>query len=463
VCTATRALPAYSIAGDRGAPFKLQIDLGEYNMKMIKIALLGTAALAVVSVSARADNLSDLKAQIEALNARVAAVEAAPAVPAGFSLMTMTTAEALVIPGLDVDKNYGKTSTQFGILPTADVADAAPSTVISWSGYVKAAAVYHAYPAGTRQVNVVGTAAAGTVTVTGIFTQTANNVNTFDIQVKSGFAVSGKTDTAVGEVGAKIAVAGNWTKSWTSGNEGYNGDAQATLTTDGVWGYWKMTPELTLGGGYGGSLSGNGYGYDGSCSCNFTGDAAGGYGLPDATQMRLSYASGPLSFAVALEDGGSSSVSGNGFGAAAEVKYSGDTLSGELSAGWQSKNGFGSPLGLADAAEDRWVVDAGLGFSLGDTGKISAAAGIGSGHGPFDDFTKASIFASINLASSAHAELGVSHNWKQGSNNDVTGIGGGLYYDPASQLTIGLEAQYIANEAAGTDETVVDLVSIFRF
>jgi hypothetical protein len=421
-------------------------------MKMIKIALLGTAALAAVSVSARADNLSDLKAQIEALNARVAAVETAPAVPAGFSLMTMTTAEALVIPGLDADKNYGKTSTQFGILPTADVA-AAPSTVISWSGYVKAALVYRGYGSAVTG-SVTGINGAGVVATTNFLKQ-----NTFDVQVKSGFAVSGKTDTAVGEVGAKIAVAGNWTKDWNNDNRvGYNGDAQATLTTDGVWGYWKMTPELTLGGGYGGSLSGNGYGYDGACSCNFTGDGSGGYGLPDVTQMRLSYASGPLAFAVALEDGGSNFVGptySNGFGVAAEMKYSGDTLSGELSAGWQQAVGFG--------AEDRWVVDAGLGFSLGDVGKISAAAGIGSGHAVADDFTKASIFASINLASSAHAELGVSHIWRDGANNDTTGIGGGIYYDPASQLTIGLEAQYNANEAPNTDQTVVDLVSIFRF
>jgi hypothetical protein len=326
--------------------------------------------------------------------------------------------------------------------------------VISWSGYVKAALVYHGYGSG---VSVSALAITGTITSTGLTGSTAR-ASTFDIQVKSGFAVSGKTDTAVGEVGAKIAVAGNWTKDLYSAvpGNGYNGDAQATLTTDGVWGYWKMTPELTLGGGYGGSLSGNGYGYDGACSCNFTGDAAGGYGLPDVTQMRLSYASGPLAFAVAIEDGGSDIVNGSGFGAAAEIKYSGDTLSGELSAGWQSKAGF-------QGGEDRWVVDAGLGFSLGDVGKISAAAGIGSGHGVTDDFTKASIFASINLASSAHAELGISHAWNQVATTDVTGIGGGIYYDPASQLTIGLEAQYKAKAVANTDETIIDLVSIFRF
>jgi hypothetical protein len=40
-------------------------------MKVLKLALIGTAALAALSVTARADSLSDLKAQIEALNGRI--------------------------------------------------------------------------------------------------------------------------------------------------------------------------------------------------------------------------------------------------------------------------------------------------------------------------------------------------------------------------------------------------------
>ena len=54
-------------------------------MKSIKMALLGGAALAVTAAAAQADDLDALKAQIEALNARVAAMEAAPSVPAGYS------------------------------------------------------------------------------------------------------------------------------------------------------------------------------------------------------------------------------------------------------------------------------------------------------------------------------------------------------------------------------------------
>ena len=40
-----------------------------------------------------------------------------------------------------------------------------------------------------------------------------------------------------------------------------------------AWGYWAMTPELTFGGGYAGSLGNIGYGYDGACTCYYTDNA----------------------------------------------------------------------------------------------------------------------------------------------------------------------------------------------
>jgi hypothetical protein len=108
-------------------------------MKVMKLALLGTAALAAVSVSARADDLADLKAQIEALNSRISQLEAAPAVPAGYQLLTVSEAPAIVVPSLDVHKDFGPTATSIGILPTADVP---ASTTIQWSGYARAAIAY---------------------------------------------------------------------------------------------------------------------------------------------------------------------------------------------------------------------------------------------------------------------------------------------------------------------------------
>ena len=108
-------------------------------MKVMKLALLGTAALAAVSVSARADDLADLKAQIEALNSRISQLESAPSVPAGYQLLSVADAPAIVVPSLDVDPAFGPTATTIGILPTADVP---ASTTIQWSGYARAAIAY---------------------------------------------------------------------------------------------------------------------------------------------------------------------------------------------------------------------------------------------------------------------------------------------------------------------------------
>ncbi len=393
-------------------------------MNMIKIALLGTAALAAVSVSARADDLSDLKAQIAALNARVASVEAAPAVPAGFSLMTVGSAPAIQV-GLVNDKGYGATATQIGIMPTAD---APASTVIQWSGFVRAALVYSMF-------------------------ETAGTTDPIDVKARAEIKVVGKTDTAVGEVGATVKLRANW------GATGGLNAGNITVVSPGAWGYWKMTPELTLGGGMDGSLSGNGFGYDGACTCYYTDNANAGYGAPggDPVQMRLSYASGPMSAAIALEDYTNNGLSGNGaLGVAGEVKYSGDTVSGEVSAGYWGNDGSNP--------EAAYVVDAGLSFALGDMAKISASAGIGSRHGANDDFWKANILGSVKLSDAAHAEIGFNHvQFSSSPTAPQNAVLAGVYYDPVSQLTIGLEGEYIMNDGANNDTGTVDLVTVFRF
>ena len=162
-------------------------------MKVMKLALLGTAALAAVSVSARADNLSDLKAQIEALQADVAALQAAPSVPAGYSLLTMSEAPTIVVPGLVIkDKNaVSPTATTIGVLPTADVP---ASTVIQWSGSVRAAIVYDDSDYGPAPT-------AGDPEL---------DDSNLHLKARGRLTVTGTTDTAVGEVGASMSFAGDF-------------------------------------------------------------------------------------------------------------------------------------------------------------------------------------------------------------------------------------------------------------
>ena len=59
--------------------------------KWLRRALLGGAALGVMATGAQADELAALKAQLEALQARVSEIETqpAPALPAGASMLTV--------------------------------------------------------------------------------------------------------------------------------------------------------------------------------------------------------------------------------------------------------------------------------------------------------------------------------------------------------------------------------------
>jgi hypothetical protein len=429
-------------------------------MKVLKLALIGTAALAAVSVTARADDLADLKAQIEALNGRISQLESAPAVPAGYQLMSVSKSDAIVVPSLDIDKGFKQTNvTTIGILPTADVP---ASTNIQWSGYARAAL----FSARVKESYSWLNQPAGTYLDAHNFT-TKNT----SIAARGQLKVVGTTDTAVGEVGAQIQLRGNW-------NTVSGGDPSVIMNE--AWGWWKMTPELTLGGGYTGSLSNIGYGYDGACNCYYTDNAPVALNPGDTAQMRLSYASGPMSFAIALED----SVSGarTDLGVAGELKYSGDSYSGEISGGYWNH---------APGRKSEYQLGVGAGFNIGDMAKLSLAAGLGrTPYGNFSaydrgqaKFWKASALASANLSDSVHAEIAYgyahwtglinTHQAVLGTKANTHAVLAGIYYDPVSQLTIGLEGEWFRTRFSGSIATQsysskvttssVDLVTVFRF
>ena len=395
-------------------------------MNMFKMALLGGAALAVSAAGAQADELTALKAQIESLNARVATMEAAPSVPAGYQLLTIREGSQPVIPGLEVLRKdalaMGDSATVISILPTAD---APAATEITWSGYARAAIAYHD-DGGRGDADL-------------------------DVYARGQIKVTGKTDTAVGEVGATVEFRGNFDGQRIRGDGG-NHD----VYIEQAWGWWAMTPELTLGGGFAGSLGNIGYGYDGACNCYYTDNADVALNPGDTSQMRLTYASGPFTAAIALEDatGGGAGFSGDGSGAddslggAAEIKYAGDMFNGEISGVFRQGAG----------ADDVYAVGAGIGFALGDIANISAGAQMGQ-YNTGEDFWRASVLASVNLSDEVHAEVAFGHT-DDDANTDA--VLAGIYYDPVSQLTIGLEAEYVMPEV-GNDHIYADLVTVFRF
>lgn len=367
-------------------------------MKMIKMALLGGAAIAVTAASAQADDLDALKAQIETLNARVAAMETAPAVPAGYQLIAVSEGDMQSTPGLGFTARelagYGNKSTIISVLPTDD---APAGTTITWSGYARAGVIYANkkvdgkvrlyegdgegnWTAAENPVDLDGNAVANNTDKDDVNFPLVTDIDEddWDVKARGQIRVKASTDTAVGEVGVDVRVRGN-----------FNGNGDADAYMDVAWGYWAMTPELTLGGGYAGSLGNIGYGYDGACTCYYTDNADVGFNPGDTTQMRLSYASGPFSMAVALEDGSlraggdnlgaSDAFNGDQLSAAGEIKYSGDIFSGEISGVWR---GVDEDLYTVDGykfgdtgIDSLWQVGAGVGFGLGDLANLITSLG----------------------------------------------------------------------------------------
>ena len=451
-------------------------------MKFMKLALLGTAALAAVSVTARADDLADLKAQIEALKADVANLQAAPAVPAGYSLMTVGDAAAIVVPTIESNKfEYGATASNIGVLPTADMP---ASTNIQWSGFVRAALVYSDFDASAT------TGSAPTTLTTALDDTDADELH---IKGRAELKVVGTTDTAVGEVGALVKLRGE-----------FDGYAAAGVTMPEAWGWWKMTPELTLGAGYTGSLATINHAADNMTAMYGGGLTQGTYGFGDNSQFRLSYASGPISAAVSLNHYGeemhflttTTGVADNDddMGAEAEIKYSGDTFSVELAGGVADDNwkaGIGATANLSDMFSLQLSAQMGENndyvWQKGAMPLVTSNGGSGASTVATDgsaDYWVVSALVVAALSDSISAELGASYAEADGHDNinsagagafnydgEYMGVAAGLYYTPVSQLTIGLEGSYnTMEESESTTPTSVEVdtvkaafVTVFRF
>src|SRR5436190_6843029 len=84
-----------------------------------------------------------------------------------------------------------------------------------------------------------------------------------DIYARGQLKVVGKTDTAVGEVGVQVRMRADFdgkpgayysnTYSYGYYNQSDSSHGNEVYMKE-AWGWWAMTPELTLGGGYTGSL-----------------------------------------------------------------------------------------------------------------------------------------------------------------------------------------------------------------
>jgi len=434
-------------------------------MKMMKWALLGGAAFAVMSTSAQADELTALKAQLETLQARVSQLEAQPAasMPSGFSLLSIRDgSNGTVVAERQSDRTDPNSGITLSVLPAADVA---PTAEISVSGEIRTLLVYNDRGFFDGNDFLDGD------------TDGDGNGH-LDVQVRGRLVVNGKVDTAVGEVGAHIRLQG--------GNPFDNHDAGDLAHMNQAYGWWKFAPNWQLIAGYWDTTAAIQAGVD----WDFT-LGTGGPSDKNTEQMRLVYGTdGPFSLAIALEDTDDAFTAIGDGGSCIDVVDTGEDdvavigdcedISSETDRGqWPAVAGYimynndNLMFQVAGVYQDDqfgdeqdWGVGAGARIGLGDMFTVTAAAVFAKGYngwtnnlavGEDDEFWAASVGLIFNLAEATRVELGGGYEHVNAEHDRLAALDGfsgqpfdqrlwivtaGIYWDPVSQVTVGLQGQY---------------------
>jgi len=411
-------------------------------MKMMKWALLGGAAFAVMATSAQADELSALKAQLEALQARVTQLEAQPAtsMPSGYSLLSMRDgSQEAVVAERYADRMDPNSGVTFSVLPSADVA---PAAEVSVSGEIRTLITY-----------VEDSGAA------------VDNDNAVDVRVRGRLVVQGKTDTAVGEVGARLRIQG-----------GEEFDSSNIAHMNQAYGWWKFAPTWQLIAGYWDTTAAVQAGVD----WDFTLGPTGGPSDKNVEQMRLVWsAGGPFSAAIAVEDTDASQV----FNATTTTPHGTARDRGDWPAiagyvMWQADKLMFQAVGVVQddqsdftvvhrdpplhdrrsGGDTDWGVGGGARLGLGDMFTITAAGVYAKGYngwandfsiGNDDTFWAASAGLIFNLAEATRVELGGGYEERNVDaatafydDLKVWTAQGGIYWDPVSQVTVGIQGAW---------------------
>jgi hypothetical protein len=411
-------------------------------MKMMKWALLGSAALAVTATTARADDLADLKAQIEALQTRVSELEAQPqaSMPSGYSLLSIRDGQGnfgYLSPERYEDRVRDESGFTLSVLPTAD---AAPVAEVSVSGEIRTALIYSDFD--------------------------TSDSDDLDLNVRGRIFIRGKAETAVGEVGGYFRLQAD--------GGGNFSDYSESTKMNKAYGWWKFAPSWELMAGYNDNVGALQVGWDWMAA---TGPVASfGPSNINNEQMRLTYSSGPLSFALSVEDPDNFTtdsfsallVDGDDDGVLdpanpadwgiittststdksdipnvqGYLMYSSDGFTAQVVGLYQDDN-FGS---------DDWAVGGGANIGIAESFTITAGAVVGEGTssyannlGPIstdEEFWGASLGLIVNIADDTRLELGVGYEDYDDAGNAL-GFGGGIYWDPVSQLTLGIGATYV--------------------
>jgi hypothetical protein len=425
-----------------------------------------------MATGANADELSALKAQLEALQARVSQLETqpAPAVPAGTKLLTirkgqLTSSMNAPLPAKERLQDYqGYT---IAVTPTADMP--APVSEVTVSGEIRARLLYTDVDIDGDVPNDLDYDADGTTDGGGRDQETVGfDTNYFDVTSRGRLRVDGRTETAIGEVGGTIRLQG------TDG-----GDAAMNI----AWGYWQMTPNFQLGGGYWDSLAAVQTGWDWNGEPSLVGLDSGPTNQ-SVSQFRLTYSNGGLTLAASLEDnpwGDIPAVAGaiifdaGSFLLTAAGIWEDDDTGGTDAVGGCVAPGDQDSDGNFCDTDDNWNIGVGAIVRLGDMFRLEGAAVVGEGYtgGQYEPFLVAPAFSAACLGCSSttlendaeywganamavisfheamRVELGVGYSEVDHERNELTtddfgdsvenslSVGASLFWDPVDQLTLG--------------------------
>ena len=377
---------------------------------MILVCIVSPFATTV----ARADDLSKLKMQIQALQSRVSDLEAQSqaSIPSGYSLLSIRDGQGVYHnsgPERYADRVREDSGFTLSVLPTAD---AAPAAEVSVSGEIRTALLY---------------------------TDRDDTGDSLDVVNRGRIFVRGKVDTAVGEVGGYFRLE-------ASGGGNFS-DYSENTRMNKAWGYWKFAPGWELMAGYNNNTGGLQTSYDwmvSSIPARTVGPASF-----NNEQLRLTYTSGPFAIAFSVEDpDGTSGDVSDLPNAQAYARYSSDSLTAQA-------------VGLIqddDYGATDWAIGGGATLGIAESFRVLAAAVLGEGTSSYanhvrpgsadDDFWAASGGVIADLSEDTRLELGVGYE-DYDLGGQALGINGGFFWDPVSQVTVGLGATWVdyGNEA----------------
>jgi hypothetical protein len=420
------------------------------NLKWLRQPLLGGAALSVLATGVQADELSTLKAQLEALQSRVNQLETTSArtpLPAGTKLLTVRNGQGAfassALPMRASDIGSEQNGYTIAVTPTADMP--APVSEVSVSGEIRARLLYSNVEIEGGSIDLDASDSIDLTTEVDGF-----ETDDFDITTRARLNVEGRTETSIGEVGGRIRL---------QGVDG--GDVSLNIG----WGYWQMTPDLQFAGGYWDSLAAVQAGWD------WNGEPAligldSGLTNDSVSQFRLTYSSGGLTLAGSVED----NKAGDLPALAAAVVFDSGSFLVTASGIFEEEDDDGS----FNDTEDNWFVGAGAAIRLSDMFRVEAAAGMCEGYGDAIyvlqngnendfEFWGANALAVVSFAEAMRVELGFAYTDVDHEDDETLlttlddqvhkawTAGISLFWDPVDQLTLGWGVGFTNKESEDGD------------